>query len=185
MKFFDWRIFLNHEGMSVSLKLLCMWSAGMGWKPYEAEMCFNWLELWIRLELVRGIAVMPSEFLVSAMETTERQGESRTQKEERTWSCGEGKGREGWLWLLPSWYRSCSLLATGRSLAGDMQGKGFISLSFCCLGVVACKVAARCMARGKQGPICPSRTLKETGWERCSRLSWSCLFELELIIHFE
>lgn len=71
-------------------------------------------------------------------------------------------GREGWLLLLPSQYRSCSLLATGRNLAGDVQGKGFISLSFCCLGVVACKVAARCMARGKQGPICPSRTLKET-----------------------
>lgn len=55
-------------------------------------MCFNWLKLWIQLELVRGIAVMASEFLVSAMETTERQGESRTQKDkERMWSCGEGK----------------------------------------------------------------------------------------------
>lgn len=138
-----------------------MWSSGMGCKPNEAEMCFNWLKLWIQLDLVRGIAVMPSEFLVSAMETTERQGESRTQRDkERTWSSGEGK--DG-LWLLPSWYRSCSLLAAGRSLAGDVEGKGFISLlSFCSLGVAACKVAVRCMAGGKQGPICPSRTLKET-----------------------
>lgn len=50
-------------------------------------MYFDLLELWRQFELVRGIAVVSNEFLVLAMETTERQGK-RTQE-----------GREGMLLL--------------------------------------------------------------------------------------
>lgn len=72
-------------------------------------------------------------------------------------------GREGWF--------VCDFCHHGTDLAACWLQAGALqtmwkaedfSLSLCSLGVVACKVAARCMARGKQGPICPSRTLKET-----------------------
>lgn len=46
-------------------------------------MYFNLLELWRQFELVRGIAVVSSEFLVLAMETTERQGERTQEGRER------------------------------------------------------------------------------------------------------
>lgn len=70
-------------------------------------------------------------------------------------------GREGWF-VCDFCRRGTDLAASWLQAEALQEGKGFISVSLCSLGVVACKVAARCMARGKQGPICPSRTLKET-----------------------
>lgn len=124
-------------------------------------MCFNWFKLWIQLELVRGIAVMPSEFLVSAMETTERQGESRTQNDkERMWSCGEGKDGS---------FVTFAIVVQSLQPAGYRQkpcrrcGRQRIYLTLLLQPGCSClwEVAVRCMAKGKQGSVCPSRTLKE------------------------
>lgn len=78
----------------------------------------------MQLELVRGIAAMSNEFLVSAMETTERQGERRTQKgKERILSFGEG-------WFVCDFYHNgtklYSLLVTTSNLVGEMESRGFI-----------------------------------------------------------
>lgn len=67
---------------------------------------------------------MSNEFLVSAMETTERQGERRTQK---------GKGRilsfgEGWFVcdFCHNGTKLYSLLVTTSNLVGEMESRGFI-----------------------------------------------------------
>lgn len=114
-------------------------------KTDQAEIYFNFLELWRQLELVRGIAVMSNEFLVSAMETTERQGERRIlEGKERMGSSGEGKEGSFVTFaimaqsLQPAGYRQTPCRRSGKQ-GIYLLSSLFALFSFCSLGVVACK----------------------------------------------